>query len=482
MLLAAAVALVGACTATEVRYSLDSGPDTTLDDTSRTDTRPTPSDTGEGSAEPGEFGDPCSVNADCATGYCIFEGDGYQCTQFCLDDATCPDGWSCRTLVNSGGDAVSICLPDRSEICAPCERNEDCAVLGDLCVTLESTSFCAQQCRDTGDCPSGFSCLETTDVGGGTTSMQCVPQNGRCSCRPEDAGTSRPCYFANSAGTCTGEQICDVELGWSSCTAQTPTAELCDGADNDCNGIVDDTLEPRPCSSTPNSYGTCSGIERCQGSTGWLCDAPLASVEICDGIDNDCNGTIDDGLCYDGNPCTADICDAGSGECSYPPRAGACDDGNACTSGDRCVADQCQGEPVPCDDGNPCTTDTCNPVLGCQWQNADGAPCETGNLCTNDTCRGGACTTGGAVSCGASECTRASCDPARGCIEEPLTGPRCDDGDGCTVGDACSAGFCVPGRGYCEGRGCSNCTGDWATLGGWCEEVFGSPTCLCICF
>jgi hypothetical protein len=39
----------------------------------------------------------------------------------------------------------------------------------------------------------------------------------------------------------------------------------------------------------------------------------------------------------------------------------------------------------------------------------------------------------------------------------------------------------VPGRSYCEGRSCSNCTGDFATLGGFCQEVFGSPTCVCVC-
>lgn len=470
-------ALFGACTSSEVRYALSTD---ASDGTGRDEVGS--DDTGAGSGDPGAFGVPCLTGPDCLSGYCILDGETYVCSQFCLDDTGCPDLWSCRTLASSGRDAVSICVPDQSRICTPCGTNEDCGLIGDLCVTIENTSFCAQQCNDTGDCPSGYYCTETSDVGGGVTALQCLPQSGRCSCAPEDVGTSRQCVLANPFGVCAGQQICDAEIGWAPCTATTPAAEVCDGADNDCNGVVDDTLVARPCRSTPNAYGTCTGQERCMGSTGWLCDAPLASVELCDGVDNDCNGTIDDGLCYDGNPCTLDICDAGTGACAYPPRAGACDDANTCTTGDRCVADQCIGEPTNCDDGNPCTADTCNPVLGCQWQNADGAPCETGNLCTSDTCSGGSCRVGTPITCSSGPCIRGTCDPARGCVEELLTGGNCDDGDVCTQGDVCSGGACIPGRGYCEGRGCSNCTGDWATLGGWCADVFGSPTCLCVCF
>jgi hypothetical protein len=481
-LLPALIAIFGlaSCTASEVRYTVDS---TIVDD----DASGRPDaivDTGAEEVveiDPGEFGAPCSNGGECLSGYCIYDGDAYTCTQFCIDTSTCPENWTCRTLANAGGDAVSICIPDTSSLCSPCERSEDCGILGDLCITLENTSFCAQQCADSADCPEGYFCTESTDVAGGVTALQCQPQNGRCSCRPEDVGTSRSCVYANSSGVCTGEQICDSEIGWSQCTAQTPGPELCDGADNNCNGIVDDTLEPRPCTSTPNTYGVCQGTERCNGTTGWVCDAPTASIEICDGLDNDCNGIIDDGLCYDGNDCTLDICDAGTGACSYPPRVGACDDGNACTSGDRCLGTTCAGEAINCDDGNPCTADTCNAVLGCQWNPANGAPCETGNLCTNDTCQDGSCRTGTPVACSSGPCIRGSCDPSRGCVEEYLTGPACDDDDGCTLGDTCSGGACVPGRSYCEGRSCSNCTGDFATLGGFCQEVFGSPTCVCVC-
>ena len=490
LVLLASLALLGACTSSDVSYADGSEPETGIgggDAISVGDgeTGGGGSDLGGGGSDGltpgGNFQDPCTGDGDCLSGYCVNVRSGYVCTQLCADDSGCPEGWSCRTLVNSGGDIVELCTPDVSALCASCTTNEECGVIGDLCYNLDGTSYCGQQCEYQRDCPEGYLCQEVSDVAGGVTAQQCVPDTGRCSCRPEQDGESRPCVQSNAWGACEGIQVCEGFSGWSACTANVPEEEICDGADNDCDGVVDEDMAPRPCTSTPNAYGVCEGSETCQGISGWVCDAPLASIEICDGIDNDCNGTIDDGLCYDGNPCIADVCDAGTGECAYPPRAGECDDGDACTTGDRCIESSCRGEPMDCDDGNPCTNDTCNPVMGCQWANADGAPCETGNLCTNDTCRGGSCTTGGAISCPNGQCQSSRCDPATGCVTDNLSGVPCSDGDDCTVGDTCSAGSCIEGRSYCEGRGCSNCSGDWLTLGGWCEEIFGSPVCLCFC-
>lgn len=92
------------------------------------------------------------------------------------------------------------------------------------------------------------------------------------------------------------------------------------------------------------------------------------AVETCNGIDDDCDGTIDNGgaaLCDDGNGCTDDTC-GGTAGCAHTDNAAPCDDGNVCTVGDTCSGGVCEpGSPLNCDDNNCCTIDSCDPASGC---------------------------------------------------------------------------------------------------------------------
>jgi len=433
-------------------------------------------------ANAGEFGVPCSGDLDCDSRYCIQFGDENVCTELCNED-TCPTGWSCRTLSATGGDAVRICIPDADALCRRCTSNLDCSALDDMCVTVAGENVCGENCDDGTACALGFVCESVTDLTG-AAGRQCVPLTGSCSCAADQIGESRDCVRYGEFGVCAGVEVCQGDSGWSPCSAPEPIAELCDGIDNDCDGRIDEELEPRPCFTPPvGAFGSCEGTETCQGVAGWICDAPTASIEICDGLDNDCNDEIDDGLCFDGDPCTTDSCDPLTGGCNFIPRAGACDDLDVCTENDICVEGICRGDAVTCNDGNDCTADRCDASLGCVSENIT-APCETGNLCTNDSCQDGVCVVGGAVDCGSSDtCMAPSCDPAVGCTTERLTGNPCDDDDVCTVSDVCSNGECIGGTQFCAGRPCSECPElDWLSLGGWCVDLFDSPQCLCICF
>jgi len=88
--------------------------------------------------------------------------------------------------------------------------------------------------------------------------------------------------------------------------------EVCgDGIDNDCNGQVDDNLS-RSCS---NACGV--GAESCHAGSWGGCDAPQQTAEKCDGLDNDCDGQVDEPdapLCDSGDVCVDGACQPGNGD------------------------------------------------------------------------------------------------------------------------------------------------------------------------
>ena len=176
-----------------------------------------------------------------------------------------------------------------------------------------------------------------------------------------------------------------------------------DGLDNNCDGLTDSSdtgcVAAQCVDNDGDGYGspaspTCTHPELdCNDMNP---NIHPGAVEVCDGADNNCDGNVDEEpaatqSCNDLNVCTNDACSAGN--CVYTPNSAPCDDGNACTIGDVCSGGGCIGGPPPeCDDGNGCTNDSCNPVTGACVYTNNTAPCDDGNACTmNDTCSGGAC-------------------------------------------------------------------------------------------
>jgi hypothetical protein len=129
-------------------------------------------------------------------------------------------------------------------------------------------------------------------------------------------GTVQWCYTGAPAtygvGQCTpGTQQCqalDLDVGqWAECDDEVlPQLETCNGIDDDCNGEVDDGLGVTAC-----GMGTCAHEEpNCIAGEEVLCD-PFqgANPELCNGQDDDCDGDIDDGLGDSSQTCGVGQCE-----------------------------------------------------------------------------------------------------------------------------------------------------------------------------
>lgn len=150
-----------------------------------------------------------------------------------------------------------------------------------------------------------------------------------------DARCGAPCYTGDpntrEVGACyDGIGVCESGL-FVECDGESlPSDEYCDNIDNDCNGEIDDlVLDETRGDLCGSNIGECSygSIQCFDGELICLGDTK-PTEEVCDALDNDCNGMVDDmsslGYCYDGDPddlyfgeCHAGIlvCDMGEEVC-----------------------------------------------------------------------------------------------------------------------------------------------------------------------
>ena len=160
--------------------------------------------------------------------------------------------------------------------------------------------------NDTGD--GGMPCDSGRDGACGPGAFQCAagslvctslssPRAETCNGLDDDCdGEVDEDVSQSCMGACgRGRQEC-VNGSFGDCVPMSPPPELCNGLDDDCDGQVDesypeagmacDTMLPGPCAA--GSYSCIGGALQCVATN------PPTTVETCDGVDNDCDGLVDE--------------------------------------------------------------------------------------------------------------------------------------------------------------------------------------------
>jgi hypothetical protein len=385
------------------------------------------------------------------------DGDGYGiATDF--DDLCAPEGDYRSTRDGDCNDENDQIHPTAEDVCNGVDDDCDGTIdPGCSCVNGETLPCYSgsPSTRGTGLCQDGTATCTAGSLG--SCDGEITPAAESCDGADNDCDGETDEDFADKGDACsdgmgicrrTGTMVCTSNGADTECsvTAGSPdAAESCgDGLDNNCNGRIDDGCQ---CNFGGDPHGVChSGVLYELGN----CQEPAAyesSETLCDGVDNDCDDDVDEGLK------TTYYADAdGDG---FPDLSSTT---TACTQPAGYIPSRGDGR-EDCDDGDPFTYPGATEICDDKDNNCDTTIDDDGGTSANNWCASHF--SDNALGCkdfgpGDTLCCEADSDGGTDCDYESVCHNGVDDdGDGgtdCADMD-CDGLYCAPGK-VCQSQSC----------------------------
>jgi hypothetical protein len=217
------------------------------------------------------------------------------------------------TCVN-GSCALSSCSPPFADcdldVASTCETDmrtspSACGSCGKVCALPHAISGCAASSCTVASCQPGFLDCDGAAPNGCEIDATSDPTNcGGCGTSCALPGAVTACVAGGCVFTACQTGTADLDGDTSNgceyaCPVSPKKAESCNGLDDDCDGVADQGNPGAGQACATGELGECSaGTTSCSEGATSCVRTKDPSVEIANGLDDDCDGVVDDGVSF----------------------------------------------------------------------------------------------------------------------------------------------------------------------------------------